>query len=166
MRLLAHLNSENHSVVSDSLWPLWPFRLPCSWNSPSKHTGMGFHSLLQGIFSTLGSNPGLMHCRQILYHLSHQGSPEALSPPCPHLPFSSPPPPIHYSSSTLALLWGPWSILSWRGSDIGPWVPWKPLTHSFHPSRSFRGEAWIGLQPGTEETHRKQCRQQPPVTWE
>ena len=33
------------------------------------------HSLLQGIFPTCGSNPGLLHCRQILYHLSHQGSP-------------------------------------------------------------------------------------------
>ena len=36
---------------------------------------MGSHSLLQGIFTTQGSNPGLLHCRQILYHLSHQGSP-------------------------------------------------------------------------------------------
>jgi len=33
------------------------------------------HCLLQGIFLTQGSNPGLLHCRQILYHLSHQGSP-------------------------------------------------------------------------------------------
>ena len=35
---------------------------------------MGSHSLLQGIFLTQGSNPGLLHCRQILYHLSYQGS--------------------------------------------------------------------------------------------
>ena len=40
-----------------------------------KHTGVGGHSLLQGIFSTQGSNLGLLHCRQIIYHLSHQGSP-------------------------------------------------------------------------------------------
>ena len=46
------------------------------WNSPGKNTGMGSHSLLQGIFLTQGSNPGLLHCRQILYHLSHQGSPD------------------------------------------------------------------------------------------
>ena len=38
--------------------------------------GVGFHSLLQGIFPTQGSNLGLLHCRQILYHLSHQGSPK------------------------------------------------------------------------------------------
>ena len=37
--------------------------------------GMGCHALLQGIFPTQESNPGLLHCRQILYHLSHQGSP-------------------------------------------------------------------------------------------
>ena len=36
---------------------------------------MGCHTLLQGIFPTQGSNPGPPHCRQILYHLSHQGSP-------------------------------------------------------------------------------------------
>ena len=40
-----------------------------------KNAGVGCHSLLQGIFPTLRSNPGLLHCRQILYHLSHQGSP-------------------------------------------------------------------------------------------
>ena len=41
---------------------------------PGKNTGVGCHSLLQGIFPTLGSNSGLLHCRRILYHLSHQGS--------------------------------------------------------------------------------------------
>ena len=44
------------------------------WNSPGKNTGMGCHALLQGIFPTQGSNPGLPHCRWILYLLSHQGS--------------------------------------------------------------------------------------------
>ena len=44
------------------------------WNSLGKDTGMDCHFLLQGIFLTQGSNPGLLHCRQILYHLSHQES--------------------------------------------------------------------------------------------
>ena len=44
------------------------------WNSPGQNTGVGSRSLLQGIFPTQGSNPGLPHCRQILYQLSHQGS--------------------------------------------------------------------------------------------
>ena len=47
-------------------------------DSPSKHTGVDCHALLQGIFPTQGSNPNLPHCRQILYWLSHQGSPRTL----------------------------------------------------------------------------------------
>ena len=47
-------------------------------DSPGKNTGVGCHVLLQGIFPTKGLNPGLPHCRQILYHLSHQGSPGIL----------------------------------------------------------------------------------------
>ena len=48
----------------------------CSLPRSSVHTGVGSHYLLQGIFPTQGSNLGLLHCRQILYHLSHQGSPD------------------------------------------------------------------------------------------
>ena len=44
-------------------------------DSPGKNTGVGCHALLQGIFPTQGLNPGLLHCRQILYCLRHQGSP-------------------------------------------------------------------------------------------
>ena len=54
---------------------LWPHGLYSPWNSPGQNTGGGSCSLLQGIFPTQGSNPGLPHCRWILYHLSHQGSP-------------------------------------------------------------------------------------------
>ena len=43
-------------------------------DSPGQNTGVGCHALLQRIFPTQGSNPGLPHCRQILYHLSHQGN--------------------------------------------------------------------------------------------
>ena len=50
---------------------------PLSMDFPGKNTGMGCHALLQGIFPTQGSYPGLLHCRQILYHLSHQGSPSS-----------------------------------------------------------------------------------------
>ena len=44
-------------------------------DSPGKNTRVGYHALLQGIFPAQGSNPGLPHCRQILYCLGHQGSP-------------------------------------------------------------------------------------------
>ena len=49
-------------------------RLLCPWNSPGKNTGVGNHSLLQGIFLTHRSNLDVLYCRRILYHLSHQGS--------------------------------------------------------------------------------------------
>ena len=39
---------------------LWPTRLLCPWDSPSKNTGVGCHTFLQGIFPTQGSNPGLL----------------------------------------------------------------------------------------------------------
>ena len=48
------------------------------WNSPGQNTGVGSLSLLQRIFPTQGSNPGLLHCRRILYQLSHKGSPKIL----------------------------------------------------------------------------------------
>ena len=59
--------------MSDSLQPhgLWPSRLLCPWNSPGKNTVMQSHSLLQLISPIQGSNLGLLHCRQILYHLRH-----------------------------------------------------------------------------------------------
>ena len=58
--------------MSDSLWP---HGLYSPWNSSGQNTGVGSHSLLQGIFPTQGSNPGLPHCRQILYQLSRRRSP-------------------------------------------------------------------------------------------
>ena len=62
------------SIMSNSLQPrglklarlLWP------WDFPGNSTGVGCLFLLQGIFPTQGLNPGLPHCRQMLYHLSHQ----------------------------------------------------------------------------------------------
>ena len=76
----------------------YPVIIPCShWNNfpsvsvflypvdssvhgdcPGKNTGVSCHALLQGIFPTQGSNLGLPHCRQILYHLSHRASPRIL----------------------------------------------------------------------------------------
>ena len=54
---------------------LRPHGLCSPWNSPGQNTGVDSLSLLQGIFATQGSNPGVPHCRQILYQLSHKGSP-------------------------------------------------------------------------------------------
>ena len=68
-------DDESCSVVSDSLRPHGLYS-PC--NSPGQDTGVGSLSLLQEVFPTQGSNPSLSHCRQILYHLSYQGSLETL----------------------------------------------------------------------------------------
>ena len=111
--------SENHSVISDSLQP---HVLYSPQNSPGQNTGADSHSLLQGIFPTQGSNPGLPHCRQILYQLSHQGSPQLF------LVVSGL---IHFISSlTWNMGWATWklekematlsSILAWE-------IPWTEV---------------------------------------
>ena len=74
-RFAAESDSESRSVMSNSLRPPG---LHSPWNSPGQNTGVGSLSLLQGIFPSQGSNPGLPHCRQMLYQLSHQGSPRIL----------------------------------------------------------------------------------------
>ena len=71
---------------------LWPHGLYNPWNSLGQNTGVGSLSLLQGIFPTQGSNPGLPRCRHILYQLSHKESsrklewvayPFFMGPSCP-----------------------------------------------------------------------------------
>ena len=95
----------SHSVISDSLWPqtrilecvpipssrdlrnpgIEPMSLKLQEDSSlseppgkAKNTGVGSLSLLQQIFPTQESNRGLLHCRQILYQLSHKGRPRIL----------------------------------------------------------------------------------------
>ena len=73
----------SHSVVSDSLgtpMDCSPPRLLCPRDSPGKNTGVGCHSLPQGILLTQGSNPCFLHWQVEPLPLSHQGSP----PPCHH----------------------------------------------------------------------------------
>ena len=88
LHLLSHLRLRillccavlSHLVMPDSLRPheLSPPGSFVHGDSPGKNTGVGCHGLLQGIFPTEGSNPGLLHCGQILYCLSHQGNPRIL----------------------------------------------------------------------------------------
>ena len=68
------VKSESRSVVSSCLRP----HGYSPWNSPGQNTGVGSLSLLQGIFPTQGLNPGLPHCRRILYQPSYKGSPRIL----------------------------------------------------------------------------------------
>ena len=57
-------------------------------DSSGKNTGMGCHTLLQGIFPTQELNPGLLHSRQILYHLKHKGKKEAIKRAAMHVSLS------------------------------------------------------------------------------
>ena len=74
-----HTHTLSRSVMSNSSWPHWQDCSPpgssVHGDSSGKNTGVGCYALLQGIFPTQGSNPGPLHCRWVLYHLSHQGSP-------------------------------------------------------------------------------------------
>ena len=90
-------------------------------DTPGKNIGVGFHSLLQGSFPTQRSNPDLPHCRQIIYYLSHQGSPRILK----WVPIFSPGD-LPNQRSNPGLLHCRWILyqLSHQGSPrILKWVP-------------------------------------------
>ena len=70
----------------------------CPWDSPGKNTRAGNHSLLQGIFWTQGLNPSLVHSRQILHHLSYQGS-------------------LYGKYAVFTFSLKKWGTLYWRASD-------------------------------------------------
>ena len=72
--LLRHVCVLSHSTVSDSAAPWTDPRLLCPWDFPGKITGVSCHFFLQRIFLTQRSNPGLLHCTQILYWLNYDGS--------------------------------------------------------------------------------------------
>ena len=71
----SEVKSLSHARLFATPWTVACTKLLHSWDFLGKSTGVGCHFLLQGIFPTQGSNPNLLHCRQTLYHLSHQGSP-------------------------------------------------------------------------------------------
>ena len=74
-----HQQTESCSVMSNSLRP---HGLQSPRNSPGQNIELGSLSLLQGIFPTQGSNPGLLHCRHILYQLRQKGSPHGATKCC------------------------------------------------------------------------------------
>ena len=119
--------SENCSVVSSSLRP---HELYSPWNSPGQNTRVGSLSLLQGIFLTQESNQGLLHCRQILYQLSYQGSP---------VPFIAPDGIIWLAFAAqnafqagtekrvgTGYCWPIWQCLPQAGSLVPPLRRWSP----------------------------------------
>ena len=119
----------SHSVMSDSLRPcgLQPVRCFCTWNSPGKNTGAGSHSLLQRIFLTQGSNPGLLQCRQILYHLSHQEKPNIIYPVIQILKKANVPFLLVHSGQLNYFCFCLTCILSWPFPS--PWASGRAVNH-------------------------------------
>ena len=78
MHLFSALENENNKLLSRVWLFVTPWTIYSPWNSPGQNTRVGSFSLLQGIFPTQESNPGFLHCRQILYQLSHKRSPRIL----------------------------------------------------------------------------------------
>ena len=77
-RLLRSAQLLSHVQLFATPWTVAPPGFSVHGDCPGKNTGVGSHSLRQGIFPNQGSNSGLLHCRQSLYHLNHQGSPRIL----------------------------------------------------------------------------------------
>ena len=99
----------------------------CQWDFPGKYTGVGCHFLLQEIFPTQWLNQGLLHNRQTLYHLSHQGS----------LP----------KTILISVLkaWHPWSPLS-QGETRGLVTLWySSLLHKTNSCAKLRMYSWTTL---------------------
>ena len=71
-------NATINNTNQNKCWQVYRITGSLIYCSPGKNTAVGSHSVLQEIFLTQGSNPGLLHFRQILYRLSHQGSPDTL----------------------------------------------------------------------------------------
>ena len=126
------------SVVSDSLWP----RGLCSpQNSPGWNTGVGSLSLLQRIFPTQESNPGLLHCRWILYQLSYQGGPSRQ--------WST----VYYASGSKGNQFTTRTLMFLRGPVLYP-----PLSDWSHVSNVFVVYDWVLQQVGARRTNKvKAC---------
>ena len=122
---------ESCLVVSNSLWS---HRLYSPWNAPGQNAGVSSLSLLQGIFPTHGSNLGLLHCRRILYQLSHKGNPHMCM--CVYITYLLLPKCVTHQGCLIAILafavnvrWA--SALSFASLEgLGCWVssiraPWR-----------------------------------------
>ena len=78
MKVKVKVKSLSRARLFATPWIVACTKLVCPWDFQGKSTGVCCDFLFQGTFPTQGSNPGLSHCRQTLYHLSHQGSPKAI----------------------------------------------------------------------------------------
>ena len=164
--------------MSNSLWPhvIWPTGLLCLWDFSGKNTGEGCHSLLQGIFLTQGSNPGLRHCRRVLYRLSHHGrqrthtaaaakSLQSCPTPCDPVDGSPPGSPVPGILQARTLEWAvisfsnawKWKVKVKSLSRVRLLETPRTAAHQAPPSMGFsRQEYWSGV-PLPSLIYRLQC---------
>ena len=137
------MESESCSVVSNSLRPHGLYR---PRNSPGQNTGVGSLSLLQGIFPTQGWNPGLLHCRQILYQLSHKGRPRTLE--WVAYPFSSGSSQPKNWTRSLVLQVDSWPTEVWGkpNSEESPIVANDTGVNSKNSTLATYGIIWISVK--------------------
>ena len=122
--------------MSESFWPrgLYPTRLLHPWDSPGNNTRAGCYFLLQGIFPTQELNSHLLHCRQIPYQLSYQGSYHSL-----------PGSPVHGILQARILEWVAipfsrgfsqprnWTRVSWiAGGFFTVWATWEAIVFAYN----------------------------------
>ena len=107
---------------------LWPARLLCPGDFPGKNTGAGSCALVQGNFPTQGLKPHLLHCRRVLYRLSHCGNPwgtgsrEPVLEPRSGMGVTDPNTALRAATYSLGAQGSPYLTLQ-------PWGPGKPLPH-------------------------------------
>ena len=161
--------SESCSVVSDSLWS---HGLYSPWNAPGQNTGVVSLSLLQGIFPTQGLNPGLLHCRWILYQLSHKWSQRILEwVAYPFSRGSSWPRDQTQVSRTAARFFTSWAVREAKDQcNIKVRVSWTPSLPGGYPDGNVvmevgsKGEglySQLVYSAGTNTQLRKRDRQRP-----
>ena len=132
--MLEKNETSSYSIVSDSLWP---HGLYGPWSSPGQNTGVSSCSLLQGSCNP-GIERGLPHCRQILYQLSHKGSPRILERVAYTSPVDLPYPGVKPGSPGLQMDSLP-AELSGEPFACSEWdlIPYLKPTISFLPQINF-----------------------------
>ena len=136
---------KSHSCVDS----LQPHGLYSPWNSPVQNTAVDSSSLLHGIFPTQGSNPGLLHCRRILYQLNHLGSSRIVE--WVAYPFSSGSSPTRNQTRVSCIAgrfftnWAIREVIMYRlfKTVQKPWQLWQQNRDSFSSGSSSNGFAKI-----------------------
>ena len=134
--------------MSDSATP-WTVahQSPLSTEFPGKNTRVGSHFLLQGIFLTQELNPGPLHCRQILYQLSYEGSPKDPEVGCHALLQGNFPTHVSHIAGRLFTSWATWEAkIPYTGLIFTECFNWFLLKSYNHSQPTFETDKKVQLQ--------------------